>query len=105
NRFGKNHHYGVFPGASFGWNVSKEDFWPENNIVNYLKVRAGFGTTGNDAIGDYGFLSLVNPGYNYTIGGGVVQGYTTKSLDNPDLKWETTKQTNIGLEATVLNDL
>jgi len=105
NRFGKNHHYGVFTGASVGWNISKENFWPQNNFVNYMKVRAGFGTTGNDAIGDYGYLSLVTPGYNYPIGGNVTQGYTPRSLDNPNLKWETTKQTNIGFEATVLNDL
>lgn len=105
NRFGKNNHYGLFPGASVGWNVSKEDFWPQNDIVNYLKIRAGFGTTGNDAIGDYGYLSLVNPGYNYTIGGNVQQGYTAKSLDNPDLKWETTTQTNIGFEAVAFKDL
>lgn len=105
NRFGKNHHYGVFPGASVGWNVSRENFWPENDIVNTLKIRGGFGVTGNDNIGDYGFLSLVNPGYNYTVGGNVVQGYTAKSLDNPDLKWETTNQINAGLETTIFNDL
>src|SRR5690606_11763945 len=105
NRFGANNRYGVFPGASVGWNVSSESFWAENDVVNYLKIRGGFGVTGNDAIRDYGYLSLVPTGFNYTLGNTVINGYAPSSLDNPDLKWEETTQVNVGLEATLFNDL
>lgn len=105
NRFGKNNRYGVFPGASVGWNVSSEPFWPTNNVVNYVKVRAGFGVTGNDGIRDYGYLSLVPTGFNYTLGNTVINGYAPSSLDNPDLKWEETTQFNAGVETTLFNAL
>lgn len=105
NRFGSNNRYGVFPGASVGWNISRESFWPENEVVDFLKFRAGFGVTGNDAIRDYGYLSLVPTGFNYTLGNTVINGYAPSSLDNPDLKWEETTQVNVGLEATLFNEL
>lgn len=105
NRFGANNRYGVFPGASVGWNVSKENFWPENDYISYLKIRGGFGVTGNDAIRDYGYLSLVQTGYNYTQGNTIIPGYAPSSLDNPNLKWEQTTQINVGLETTLLSDL
>ncbi|MEO7988832.1 MAG: TonB-dependent receptor [Chryseolinea sp.] len=104
NRFGANNRYGVFPGASVGWNISQEGFWSPVRYVDFLKLRGGFGVTGNDDIGNYGFLSLVPPGFNYTIGNNVVTGYAPRSLDNPDLKWETTNQVNVGFEASILHD-
>lgn len=105
NRFGANNRYGVFPGASLGWNVTSESFWPQNDVVNYLKVRGGFGVTGNDGIRDYGYLSLVPTGFNYTLGNTVINGYAPSSLDNPDLKWEETTQMNVGIEATVFDKI
>jgi TonB-linked SusC/RagA family outer membrane protein len=107
NRFGSNNHYGLFSGASLGWVVSKEDFWKTNDIVNSLKVRGGYGIVGNDAIRDYGYLSLVPNGFNYTIGntGAITTGYAPSSLDNPDLKWEPTNQINVGFEALLLHKL
>ena len=105
NRFGRNNRYGVFPGASVGWNLSNESFWPTNDVVNYVKLRAGFGVNGNDGIRDYGYLSLVPTGFNYTLGNTVINGYAPSSLDNPDLKWEETTQFNAGAEATLFNDL
>lgn len=105
NRFGANNRYGYFPGASLGWNVSEESFWPQNNVVDYFKLRGGFGVTGNDGINDYMFLSLIIPGYNYQVGGNVVNGFAPKTLDNPDLKWETTNQINVGFETTLLQGI
>ncbi len=104
NRFGANNQYGIYPGASAGWNVSQEGFWSTVKYVDFFKLRGGFGVTGNDGIGDYGFLSLVPPGYNYTVGNNVVTGYAPRSLDNPDLRWETTNMINVGFEATILHD-
>jgi TonB-dependent starch-binding outer membrane protein SusC len=105
SRFGPNNKYAMFPSFSAGWVVTKENFWKQNKYVNQLKIRGGYGKVGNDNIGDFGYLSLVNGGYNYTLGnaGGIVTGYAPKTLDNPDLKWEETSQINVGLEARVLN--
>ena len=101
SRFGMNNKYGVFPSFSVGWNVSNENFWPHNKIVDRLKIRGGYGVVGNDAIRDFGYLATVAGGYNYTLGtsDGIVTGYAPTSLDNPDLRWEETSQTNIGFEA------
>jgi TonB-linked SusC/RagA family outer membrane protein len=104
SRFGLNNKYGVFPSFSFGWNVSNEEFWPSNNIIDRLKIRGGYGVVGNDAIRNFGYLSVVSGGFNYTLGtsDGIVTGYAPESLDNPDLRWEETSQTNIGFETQLI---
>ncbi|WP_372745652.1 SusC/RagA family TonB-linked outer membrane protein [Lutibacter sp.] len=106
SRFGDNNKFGFFPSFSAGWVTSKESFWPENDVVSKLKIRGGFGVTGNDAIGDFGYLALVGGGRNYTFGedGTIYTGYSPNAPDNPDLKWEETSQTNIGFEARVLEN-
>ena len=106
-RFGENHKFGVFPSFSLGWVASKEGFWKENNVIHSLKFRGGYGVTGNDAIADFAYLSLVQGGYNYTIGndGNITTGYANKTLDNPDLRWEETTQVDIGFDAKLFNDL
>ncbi|WP_346985239.1 TonB-dependent receptor [Chryseobacterium sp. POE27] len=97
--FGANHHWGVFPSFSLGWNVDKENFWPENNVINSLKFRGGYGTLGNDGIEAYKFSKFYVSGANYTSGsGGVLIGYLQNGLENKDLKWETTTQTNIAAD-------
>ncbi|MBI9040782.1 MAG: TonB-dependent receptor [Lutibacter sp.] len=107
SRFGSNNKYGVFPSFSGGWVASKEDFWKENSIVNTLKVRGGYGVTGNDAIGDFGYLALVSGGSNYPLGtdGNVQIGTSPNAPSNPDLKWEETTQTNIGIDAKLFHAL
>jgi TonB-linked SusC/RagA family outer membrane protein len=103
--FGSNHHWGVFPSFSLGWNVDKENFWPENNIVNSLKFRGGYGTLGNDGIEAYKFSKFYVSGANYTSGsGGVLIGYLQNGLENKDLKWETTTQTNIAADIRLFKD-
>lgn len=106
SRFGANHKYGVFPSFSLGWVVSKEDFWTLNNVIDQLKIRGGYGVVGNDAISDFGYLSTVGGGFNYTIGssGAITPGYAPTSLDNPDLRWEQTSQLNIGFDAHTVNN-
>ena len=106
SRFGKNNKYGVFPSGSIGWIINKENFWSPNKYVKTIKLRAGYGVVGNDAIADFGYLSRVVGGYNYTVGnsGAIVTGYAPSSLDNPDLKWETTSQLNIGFDAQVFTN-
>jgi len=106
SRFGLNNKYGNFPSFSLGWVVNRENFWINNDYVSALKIRGGYGVVGNDAIRNFGYLAIVNGGYNYTIGnsGAITTGYAPLSLDNPDLRWEETSQANIGLEATVFKN-
>ncbi len=103
--FGANYKYGIFPSFSLGWVVSNEDFWKRNDIINSLKIRGGYGVNGNDgAIPNFRYLSTVVGGFNYTIGnnGIITTGYAPATLDNPDLHWEETSQTNIGFDARFL---
>lgn len=106
-KFGPNKKYGYFPSFSAGWNVSREGFWHTNNIVSSLKFRGGYGVVGNDASADFRYLSIVNGGYNYTIGnsGAITTGYAPLTLDNPDLHWEQTASTDIGLDAQLFKNL
>ena len=106
-KFGPDKKYGVFPSFSAGWNVNRENFWPVNDVVNTLKLRGGYGVVGNDASGDFQYVSRVVGGYNYAVGnnGAVTTGYAPQTLDNPFLHWEETRSTDIGLEATVLKNL
>lgn len=101
SRFGANNKFGVFPSFNLGWVVTKEDFWKESNVLNTLKIRGGYGVVGNDAIPNFRYLSLVAGGYNYSFGntGAITTGYANLTLDNPDLRWEETSQTNIGFES------
>lgn len=107
SRFGSNSRYGVFPSLSMGWVVSNEEFWDQNGLINSLKLRGGYGVVGNDAIRDFGYLSTVAGGVNYTIGnsGVITTGYSNTTLDNPDLRWEETSQTNIGFDAELFRNL
>ena len=106
-RFGANYKYGIFPSFSLGWVASSENFWKTNDIINTLKIRGGYGVNGNDgSIGDFGYLSTVVGGFNYTIGntGNITTGYAPRTLDNPDLHWEETSQLNIGFDARFLTN-
>lgn len=107
SRFSLKNKYGVFPSFSVGWNVSNENFWVSNKVVDRLKIRGGYGVVGNDAIRNFGYLAVVNGGFNYTLGtsDNITTGYAPQSLDNPDLRWEETSQTNIGFEAQLIKSL
>jgi len=106
SRFGTNNRYGFFPSFSLGWAPSKEEFWKQNDIVKQLKIRGGYGVTGNDNIGDFKYLSTVSGGRNYTLGtsGSVVIGNSPDAPSNPDLKWEETSQLNIGFDAKLFDN-
>lgn len=100
SKFGANNHYGYFPAGSFAWRISEESFMKGVKWINELKLRASCGQTGNDGIGDFTSLGLYNAGYNY--GGG--SGIAPSQLPNPDLKWETTTQTGIGLDVSLFKN-
>jgi len=104
-RFGQNYKFGYFPSASVGWVTSAENFWPENKVVTFFKLRASYGIVGNDNISDFAYLSLVSPGRNYTFGDDVVIiGSSPEAPANPDLRWEETSQANVGFEASLFEN-
>jgi TonB-linked SusC/RagA family outer membrane protein len=105
SRFGSNNKYGYFPGGSIGWNVMREHFMPESNVLNALKLRASYGVTGSDNIGDFLFESTVSGGRNYTFGNGYEIGYSPNAPPNPNLKWEQTSQLDLGVEAAIFNNI
>lgn len=120
SRFGKNNRWGTFPAFSLGWRVSQEQFFKEAlPVVSDLKLRYGWGKTGNQEIGDYasygiyqalyGSRPVDEPDYGtaYDIYGGgsgsLPSGFRRTQIANPDLKWEGTTQNNIGVDMGLFN--
>jgi len=96
SRFAPENRYGYFPSVSAGWRISAEDFMAGATNIDDLKIRASWGQVGNDeGIGDYAYLAL----YNLTTQG----SYSFAQLANPDLTWEKTTQSNIGLDLTMFD--
>lgn len=128
SRFGADNRYGIFPAATVGWRLSNEEFWKDNDIVNSLKLRAGYGEVGNQSIGDVArfglFESRYGPNQNqfvpdffniyYNVGtaydlsgintGNLPSGFVSIQAANPALKWETTKELNLGVDFTLFNN-
>lgn len=106
SRFGGNNKYGYFPSGSAGWVASRENFWPQNNVVSFFKIRGSYGITGNDNIGDFRYVSTIGGGRNYTYGGNDLYsiGYSPNAPSNADLKWEETSQADIGFEASLFKN-
>jgi TonB-dependent starch-binding outer membrane protein SusC len=95
SRFGADNRYGIFPSFSVGWNVSKEPFMKKyTNVVSKLLFRAGFGTVGNERIGDYSSQYLLRPGFSYAG----INGTAPFQLENPILGWESTISTNYAMD-------
>jgi TonB-linked SusC/RagA family outer membrane protein len=105
SNFGANRHYGIFPSLSAGWTPSLESFWPQNNVVNNLKLRIGYGVNGNDNLGPFKYTSVLLGGY-YPFGGSTLSGATFPyAIANPNLGWEQTMQLNYAFDAQLLNTL
>ncbi|SFD24431.1 SusC/RagA family TonB-linked outer membrane protein [Algibacter pectinivorans] len=112
SQFGKDNRWGFFPSVSVGWNISDEPFWePLKKTVNSIKMRLGYGTTGNDRFTPYSNQTVVQVGSDYVFGsdnasedinnpdsGNVVLGTTQLDYANADLKWETNVETNLGFD-------
>jgi TonB-linked SusC/RagA family outer membrane protein len=103
--FGTNNKWGTFPAASIGWKMNNENFMKDVNWINKLLLRASYGTSGNNRIGDFLFVSsLVNANYISGAGqGSNVPGLTPNSniQSNPDITWESTYQTNLGFDLSM----
>jgi TonB-linked SusC/RagA family outer membrane protein len=108
SKFGANNKYGVFPSFSAGWRISEEDFLKSSSRISELKLRAGWGQTGNQEIPSKItqplFTSVVSGSTSYPlIEGAYPAGTTYTRLANPDIQWEVSTQTNIGLDFGFLN--
>ena len=103
SRFGKGNKYGIFPSASLAWRVSEEKFLSESKVVNDLKLRAGYGITGNQNIGNYSFASSYNTNL-YNFNGTFVTAAVPTVLPNSNVKWESQKQFNVGIDASLFNN-
>lgn len=99
SRFAKNHRWGYFPSIGFSWNINDENFLKSQNNLSNLKLRLSAGTVGNQEIGDYEYAQVYKANrYN----GGAA--YSKDNLGNSNLKWETTSQYNIGIDAGFLQN-
>jgi TonB-linked SusC/RagA family outer membrane protein len=102
SRFGKNNRWGFFPAGSAGWNISRESFFPSSRILTDMKLRASFGATGNENIGNYVSYATVAPATAIIGGDNVTPGFTLTGYGNPDLGWERTYSYNLGTDLTFL---
>jgi TonB-linked SusC/RagA family outer membrane protein len=103
SRFGRNTKYGTFPSVSAAWVASDESFFPKSDNFSFFKVRVGYGETGNHITGDYVQISTLGA-TNYVFNGALAQGLSITTLGNPEISWETSKQSNIGLEMSFLKN-
>lgn len=102
--FGPSNRWGYFPSFSLGWRLSEEMFMSSITAIDDLKLRLGWGIVGNEVGNNaYPWVGAVSAGANYPIGGIIQPGNYQSSIENSDLKWEETQQTNIGLDVAVLN--
>ena len=105
SRFGKKHRWGTFPSVSVAWRASQEKWFPKNDYINDLKVRAGYGVTGSQAsVGNYSYLASYNTSvYPFGISSGNQTALVSSTLVNPYIHWEEVAQTNIGFDASLFN--
>ena len=105
SNFGPGNKFGYFPSASAGWVVSEESFLENSSVIDFLKLRGSFGILGNDRIGSFRFVSLMNGEGVYTLGGNqLVFGTAIGALSNPNIQWEEQETFNIGLDLRLLNN-
>ncbi len=98
SRFGTNNRFGLFPSFSAGYRISNEAFFPKTEIIDDLKIRGSYGFTGNERIGDFAFLgTFASTTYNG------VTGTAPSNLENPDLQWEVTRESNIGIDLSLFS--
>jgi TonB-linked SusC/RagA family outer membrane protein len=103
SRFGAKNKYGDFPAASIGWRITEEPFMPKTAWLSDLKLRASWGVTGNNDIGNYPSLAFVGAN-NYILGNSFAAGKVVNSFANSELKWEKSNQLDIGMDLALFNN-
>jgi len=98
SRFPKNNRWGYYPSVALGWNIAEEPFMRGQKIFNRLKLRASWGITGNDKTQTYPSLGIISDELYSAFGDTIQPGATLVNYANADVRWETTRQTDVGLE-------
>lgn len=104
SKFGDNNKFSFFPSAALAWRISDEAFLANHRIISNLKLRTSYGLTGNSEIPPYSSLSLLSSNYRTVWNDIAVGGTGLNRLANPDLRWEKTAQTDIGVELGLFNN-
>jgi TonB-dependent starch-binding outer membrane protein SusC len=104
SKFGKNHNWGWFPAASLGWRINKEDFMNNVSWVNDLKLRVGYGVTGNQDFGPYQSKIMMGPAGKFYYNGQWINSYAPTTNPNPNLRWEKKAEWNVGVDFSILNN-
>jgi len=105
SRFGSSNKFASFPSVSAGWIVSEEAFFPSSLPINFFKLRGSWGRNGNENIGDFAYTTTIANGAIYYFGTTPVQynGTVPSRIPNPNLRWETSEQTNFGFDMGIFN--
>lgn len=104
SKFGSANKYGSFPSFAVAWKLGNEEFMKNITFLSSLKLHAGWGKTGSDKIGSWNYVGTVTEYLNYSEGGSVATGATTLKPPNPQIKWESNVQTNVGFDASFLDN-
>jgi len=106
SKFGYNNLYAIFPAFSAGWVLSREDFFPENGLLNFAKLRTSWGQNGNESIADFAYTSVLNYNHTYYFGTDktIYYGMFPERLPNPSVRWETSQQFDIGIDLAMLDN-
>jgi TonB-dependent starch-binding outer membrane protein SusC len=104
SRFGANNRFGYFPSLAAGWKLHQENFMQPLPWISTLKPRISWGQTGNQEIGNYAAISTFSSGPSAILDDQLVSTTNPARIANPDLKWESTEQTNAGLDFGFLNE-
>jgi len=103
SKFGENERWGIFPTVSAAWIISEEKFF-NSRVIDFAKLRVSYGVSGNDQIPNFAFRALLDGEGNYVLDNVIQTGVAIGRASNPDLKWETTNQFNIGLDLYLFDD-
>ncbi|RZK11737.1 MAG: TonB-dependent receptor [Flavobacterium sp.] len=104
SKFGPTNSYAEFKSYTAGWVVSEENFYGTDKLVNFFKLRASYGTLGNDGIGDDMYSSLLRGEATYVFDGELVNGVATGPIANPNVKWEQSEKIDFGFDLNLFND-
>ena len=103
SRLDPHNQYGNFYGGSLGWRIDQEEFMKDIKPISLLKLRAGIGQLGNQEIGNYSYATLISSAGYYPFNGTGNQGNAINTLGNPNVRWETSTQTDVGLDLGLFN--
>ncbi|GAA4300112.1 TonB-dependent receptor [Compostibacter hankyongensis] len=104
SRFSEKNKYALFPSVALGWRLTEEPFMKNLTALSNLKLRMSYGQMGNEGIGNFATIATYVAGGNTVLGGNKVSGAQPARIPNPDLKWETTEEYNVGIDFGLFRD-